>query len=356
MPNFEKSKTTNLWSIRFRVEQNGKIIRKRLGYYKTKNDALNAYIQYLSADNKSDCIPYKLEEVFEMYIKLKKSELKESTIIAMHERYNNFIKPFFAKEYIQNITKQDVMKFQQYLTLKNYSYKYKVAIRSLLNSIFEYAKDFLGLKENVVANCKGFKNSVHKEMNIWSIEEYKKFISQVDDEIYNMLFELIFTTGVRKGEALALQVKDVLPTKEINITKTYSEKTNKGFYTIHNTPKTFSSIRKVMLPNKTYINLLKYIKDNNIKPNQFLFFKDRPIPETTLRRYFDFYIEKANVTKITIHELRHSHASMLINANEPISVVSKRLGHANIEETLNTYTHVLPSEQKELANRLDKLI
>ena len=67
------------------------------------------------------------------------------------------------------------------------------------------------------------------------------------------------------------------------------------------------------------------------------------------------YIESKDLKKIRIHDLRHSHASLLINQGEDYLVVKERLGHASITTTIDTYSHLYPSKQKTLANKLDDL-
>ena len=87
--------------------------------------------------------------------------------------------------------------------------------------------------------------------------------------------------------------------------------------------------------------------------NAFVFGGLVPISDQTLRRRFDYFADKAGVKKIRIHDLRHSHASLLINKGQNILIVSKRLGHSDITQTLNTYSHLMPNMQVEIIGALN---
>lgn len=106
-------------------------------------------------------------------------------------------------------------------------------------------------------------------------------------------------------------------------------------------PKTETSNRKVQLPEVMTKQLEEYFayKKKNRITSKFLFGGNSPIPQRTYQRYFNYYTQKAELKHIRIHDLRHSHASMLIHLNVPITVISKRLGHSSIKMTLEKYSH-----------------
>lgn len=87
--------------------------------------------------------------------------------------------------------------------------------------------------------------------------------------------------------------------------------------------------------------------------SNFVFGGKMPLSDQTLRRKFDDYAKKAGVKKIRIHDLRHSHASLLINKGQNILIVSKRLGHGDITQTLNTYSHLFPNAQKQIIDSIE---
>jgi len=94
-------------------------------------------------------------------------------------------------------------------------------------------------------------------------------------------------------------------------------------------------------------------QEYGFKDTWFVFGGAEPLSDQTIRRRLDEYAERAGVKKIRVHDLRHSHASLLINKGQNIIIVSKRLGHSDITQTLNTYTHLMPNVQKEIIGALN---
>ena len=123
------------------------------------------------------------------------------------------------------------------------------------------------------------------------------------------------------------------------------------------TPKNNSSYRQILMPDNLS-NMLHehYLLEKQVygfSNNAFVFGGLVPIADQTLRRRFDCFANKAGVKKIRIHDLRHSHASLLINKGQNILIVSKRLGHSDITQTLNTYSHLMPNMQVEVIGALN---
>ena len=186
---------------------------------------------------------------------------------------------------------------------------------------------------------------------------------------------------MRKGEALALTWGDIdFHRKEIKVAKSLNRKRPKKggdvILTSHpetpssfgwhvsktrsyeiTTPKNRASYRQILMPNNlydmTYEHYVQVKQDYGFSNNIFVFGGEVPVSDQTLRRRFDSYAQKAGVKKIRIHDLRHSHASLLINKGQNILIVSKRLGHSNITQTLNTYSHLMPNMQLEIVGALN---
>ena len=226
-----------------------------------------------------------------------------------------------------------------------------------LCDFFDYCVKFYNLKQNTARMIGNFKNDeIHNNKdNIWSLEEFNQFISVVDDPIYHALFNLLYFTGMRKGEALALTFQDInFDTNQIIINKTITK------YLYHNqklitTPKTNSSNRTIVIDN-ILLQELKSLKEMYQCDNKaFVFGNNQSIAFTTLKRKKDRYCELANVKPITIHEFRHSHACLLFENNVQIEDIKKRLGHSNISMTMNTYLKYLPNEEKRVLSTLNHL-
>jgi integrase len=222
-----------------------------------------------------------------------------------------------------------------------------------------------GLRLNPFSGVKGFTNKEpKKEMSFWTQEEFEKFINCVDDIVYKNFFLTIYLTGCRKGEVIALNWNDIDFNKKIlKITKTYSRKiekdekdTTKPNYKL-TSPKTATSNRGVLLPD-ILINYLKDYKEHCAKvegfsDNWFIFGGITPLSEITIDRQKNKFCKLAKVKQIRMQDFRHSHASLMINNNQNILIVAQRLGHSDIKQTLNTYSHLFPNQQEQLLTSLN---
>ena len=187
--------------------------------------------------------------------------------------------------------------------------------------------------------------------------EFKKIIDCVEEIDYNTCYKTLFFTGMRQGEALVLTWKDIQD-GYIDIYKTIAKEKEDEKHII-NTPKTKSSIRKIRIDNNL-INDLNNLKEHykkiiDFSEEWFVFGGIEPLSPTTIGRKKDNYCVKAGVKKIRIHDFRHSHASLLLSKNVPITVISERLGHSDINMTLNTYSHMIPKDEDKAIYALETL-
>src|SRR5690625_5023703 len=198
-------------------------------------------------------------------------------------------------------------------------------------------------------------------ISYWTLEEFKNFMSVVDNYEHRAIFMTFYYSGMRKGELCALTWNDIdFKNNTINIDKTaYNRNVT--------TPKTPSSVRKLEMPKyvMAMLNQLKSLKKPRQKSGYFVFgkFYDH-LPAASLDRwyhnYLDKWVEKEGFTeeieekkRIRMHDFRHSHASYLINKGAIPAVVAKRLGHKDVATTLNTYSHLYPSTEKEIISQME---
>ena len=201
---------------------------------------------------------------------------------------------------------------------------------------------------------------------------------------YRYFFSFMYFMGTRKGEALALTWQDVdFANQEVRINKSLNRKqpekgvavvlatdptpSSMGWHKINNrnyevtTPKNKTSIRRVWMT-ESVLKILKDLraeseKDYDFAETDFVFGGKLPLSDQTVRRKMDEYADKAGVKRIRVHDLRHSHASLVISQGlkiEDIILLSKRLGHRDIKETLNTYSHLFPNAQRRILEAIDK--
>ncbi|MED0671623.1 site-specific integrase [Aneurinibacillus aneurinilyticus] len=162
-------------------------------------------------------------------------------------------------------------------------------------------------------------------------------------------------TGMRQGEILGLSWKDVdLDKGLLYVTQTLP---HNGKNIIVGA-KTKTSIRSVALSSSTIKALKEHQNNTDTNPSGLVVCSTTgtPVNPANLRREWLKLIKLAEVPQIRFHDLRHTHASLMLKQGEHIKVVSERLGHSKIQMTLDTYTHIMPNMQKEAASRFDNLI
>ncbi|WP_042267063.1 site-specific integrase, partial [Clostridium perfringens] len=287
----------------------------------------------------------------EVYLEDAKIRVRETTLENKKYLINLKILPYFKDKLISNITPNDIRQWQNTLKSMNYSLTYLKTINNQLTAIFNFGIKFYGLNTNPChrAGSMGKKNA--DDMKFWTTEQFKTFIEYNDKPISKLAFEVLFWTGMRSGELMALTFNDIdLKNKTININKTYTRLNGKD---IINPPKTPKSKRKVSIPNalcsyiETYITkLYDYNKSDRI----FSFTKYFLVHE--MKRV----CKKSNIPIIRIHDLRHSHASLLIELGFTPLLISERLGHEKVQTTLDTYSHLYPNKDTMVSNKLDELI
>jgi integrase len=199
------------------------------------------------------------------------------------------------------------------------------------------------------------------------MEEINRFLhfAKFDNPIYYMTLKIAIHTGMRRGEVLGLQWKHVdLKEQKISVTQSlvYDED---GFR--FSDLKTASSKRLISIDNDLTNELKKYkAQQNQFKLALGSEYHDRdlvccredgrPIYPRTLAIHFDSLIKKASVPKIRLHDLRHTHATILLKLGENPKVVSERLGHSTVTMTLDTYSHVTPDMQKRTADKFGEAL
>lgn len=201
------------------------------------------------------------------------------------------------------------------------------------------------------------------ERNYWRKDEVKQFLVITINEISfrdQVLFHLLIYTGARKGELLALTWDDIdFQVGSIRLSKALFFNEGSALF---QTSKTKESKRLISLDNKTLallqkwricqreanLALLQAIDDNNL-----VFTRDFGIPLRLayLNEKLDILIKQHNLHRITIHGLRHTHASLLFEAGASIKEVQERLGHSDIQMTMNIYTHVTDTIKEQTAQK-----
>lgn len=291
-----------------------------------------------------------LETFVDMYFRDKKNELKERSIKNKKYMINTHVIPYFGQRKMNDIKPSDIIQWQNIIIEKGYSKTYLRMLQNQLTALFTHASVVYDLKDNPCKKVKKMgKSEADKELDFWTKAEYDRFISTYEkSDRYYTLFEILFWTGCREGELLALTKNDIdLANNQIFIRKTYYRAEKRDIIT---EPKTSTSVRVIDIPEflkqeiQEYLNkLYKYPDDERIFP----------MVAKAVQNNMKNHIMKADVKKIRVHDLRHSHVAFLINQGVAPLLIKKRLGHKDIQITLNTYGHLYPREEKKLAEMLN---
>lgn len=357
MPSYPTRKTQSgtVYDVRFRiVDDTGIEVQKRLCGYPTKKAAQQAYLDFMKTyepPSFSINLGYSFDELYLLYKQKAEAELAPASFYDLKWIFDKFIISSFTGKTLSQIKKADYSLWQTKLWTEKkdngeyYSQRYLSKIRTTLMSFLVWIEDTYDIPNLFKFVKKPKRKEIKKEMQIWEIDEFILFQQCIDDIMWRTFFMTLFYSGCRVGEILALSDTDILINDDecsLTISKNIIRKGVSGECSYAVTaPKTASSNRTLSLPAVMRAQLseyLQYKRDNGIDA-AFLFGGDSPLAETTYQRRFAQYIRSAQVKKIRIHDLRHSHASLLIHLNVPIVAISKRLGHSSIDMTLKRYSH-----------------
>ena len=345
----EKDKKTGKWLIQYRyTDWQGKRRKSTKRGFATKREA-EEWLRNFLITQKAD-FDMKFEDFWKMYYADMETRLREHTMRTKKYIVELKILPYFGNKRVNDITAADIRQWQNELIKMGYSPTYLKTINNQLSAIFNYAIRYYDLKSNPCAKAGSMGKSKAEEMDFWTGEEFRKFIDSVmNKRLSYMAFMTLYWTGMRLGELLALNPKDVdLEKRTISITKSYQRLGKKDVITPPKTPK---SKRVITVPEFLAADIKDYMDSlYDLQENDRLF----PITKYYLEHEMQRGIKESGVKRIRVHDLRHSHASMLIELGFSPLEIANRLGHEKVETTLNTYAHLYPNKQTKLAERLDR--
>ena len=298
-----------------------------------------------------------LEALYRIYIKDCESRLRPTTVSNKEFLFEKHVLPYLGKLVAADITAAQIRQWQNTLLTaeqspgKPYSQTYLKTVNNQTSALFNFGVKYYGIKENPCrqAGSMGKKNA--GDMQYWTVDEFNKFLKAVADHPKTVvMFSLLFWTGMRSGEMLALPPLDFdFEANTVSITKNYARHNNEDLIMEPKTPK---SKRVIVMPPHLSRMMKEYIRGL-----YGITLSDRIFDGNT-KRCAQHEMERgckiSGVKRIRIHDLRHSHASLLIEMGYSPLLIAERLGHENIETTLQTYSHLYPNKQTQLATDLEK--
>ena len=351
MPAYKDEKTGKWFAKFYYTNWQGIKKQKWKRGFATKKEALGFERDFLEKQSANPDMTF--QNLYEIYMEDMAARLKQSTLLTKKAVLQTHILPFFGNKPINEIKASDVRRWQAKLmsSPNNYSQTYLKKINTELNCIINYAKRFYDLNTNPCGKAGTIGKAKAEEMDYWTYDEYIAFREGVKDKSLSYIcFEVLYWTGIREGELLALSPADIdLDNKTISINRTYQRIEGKDVFT---SPKTRKSKRKIPIPDFLCQELSDYIQSRYmLDADERLF----PVTKSYLSHEMIRGCKNTGVKKIRIHDIRHSHASLLINQGCDALVLADRLGHEKVSTTLNTYSHLFPHKQQELVNNLEQL-
>lgn len=348
-----KDEKRGTWYVSFHyVDWTGQNKRKMKRGFRTKREALQ-WEQNFRLREASDLDMTFLAFV-EEYTRDRKAKLKKNTWLTKEYIIRTRLMPYFADKKMKDIKPTDIIHWQNemiaYRDEKGKPFKptYLRTLQSELSAIFNHAVRFYELKSNPVVKAGPLGKGKPDEMLFWTKEEFLKFAEAVKDKpISYVAFQILYWCGLREGEVLALTIKDIdFDKKILHVTKSYQRIRGEDVITEPKTPK---SRRDVVIPVFLCEEIRKYAESKGLAPEDRMF----PVTKSYMYREMTRGSERAGVKRIRVHDLRHSHVSLLIHMGFSAVAIGKRVGHESQDITFR-YAHMFPTEQTEMANRLDE--
>ncbi|MBD8033040.1 tyrosine-type recombinase/integrase [Solibacillus sp. A46] len=349
----------------------GKRKQKTKGGFKRKKDAqaaLNKVLQEIDAQGYVEPSKEIFASFIESWFKSHfEKRIKETTASNAQSLINKHLirENPFANKPLSKITTEDIDAFYNFKINEEYSSSYIHKMHQILNQAFNQAVKWKRIKYNPVNDADP--PAVKKEeMKIWSYDEINTFLEHCKGERHYLTFLLAIYTGLRRGEILGLKWSDVdFINKTIHVQRSLAYIPKKGY--ILTSTKTRKSNRIIPISDMVVKALVNHRKQQEIWKEQLgEQYQEEDLvictetgskqdPRNVLRA-LKRLITTSGVTQIRFHDFRHTHASILISNSIDVVKVSKRLGHPNARITLETYAHLVPNEDNDLADVFEKAL
>ena len=307
-----------------------------------------------------------VDQLFKEYLDYLKFEIRETSLEKKKGIYSNHIASL-AHSRIDKLNVRTLNNWKKEINLKQTASGQPLRLRTKQNAykelraLLNYAVKMEYLPSNPIKKIDNFRDAYQTkaEISYYTADEFKRYIAAALEvaqqrEYYDfyVFFNIAYFTGCRKGEIHALRWADINGIN-LSINKSLHQKLKSG--DVETPPKNSSSNRTIQLPQPLILILNEhkqrqqnYCSATNTpwKDSMFICGLHTPLRDSSLDNENRKYANMAQLHRIRIHDFRHSHASLLVNNNINILEVSRRLGHTNIEMTLNTYSHFFPQEEE----------
>ncbi len=351
-----KRKTADkpVYDVLFRiVDITGKTRQKKLSGFPTIAKAKQAHAEFITqnctlVDKIITPTPsVAVKDVLPLYYKSIASTLKQSSVYDIRNTLTLYFAPYIGDKALADLDKTFFINWQDTIwslinprTKKPYSHKYLSNIRIITSGFLSWCEDRYAVSNALKGVKKPKARTTKKNIQVWTKDQFAAFLQGVDNITYRTIFAVLFYTGRRRGEVLALHNTDVLEDR-IHFTKTYSRKTVDG------SPYLISTTKNEKRGTSIIPKPLKPILTEYTPQAPFYFGGEHPISENTLVHAFERYLKKSNLPLIHMHCLRHSFVSMCISLGASVYVVADLIGDS-VEQVLKTYGHLYEEDKKKI--------
>lgn len=348
-----KDKKNGTWYVQFRyTDWQGERQQKLKRGFTTKHEALEWEREFLMQKKSDPNMTF--ESFYKMYENDVKPRLKLNTWLSKESVILKMILPYFKDRKLCAITAKDVIEWQNEVRRhrtkdgKAYSMTYLKTVHNQLSCLFNHAIKYYNLTVNPAAKAGNVGKEEHKEMLFWTMDEYKKFSEAIMDKPMSFYaLEMLYWCGIREGELLAFTAKDFdFKANTVTINKSYQRVKGEDVITPPKTPK---SNRVISMPQILCEEMREYLDMFYNKADDVRIF---PITKHYLKHEMERGSKAAGVKRIRIHDIRHSHISLLIDMGFTALAIADRVGHESIDITYR-YAHLFPSKQLEMAEKLN---
>lgn len=348
MPIYKDEKTGNWYVKCYYQDYTGTKKQKLKRGFKLQREAKDWERSFLEKMQGTPDMTFKA--LYDLYIEDMSHRLRITSVEGKKNVFKNHILPYFQSKPVNAITPADVRAWQNEIISKGYSDAYLDRMQNMLTTILNYAVKYYNLPVNPCDKA-GHMGKRTRSQKFWTVDEFNQIIATVTDPAAHTALMVLFYSGMRFGELIALNLGDFdFNSNTINITKSLQHRAKLG--DIVTPPKTDNGIRCISMPPaimqtvKSYTDRIYGISDND---RVFTFTKS--LISGNMKRG----AASAKVQNIRIHDLRHSHVSLLIEMGFSPHLIAERIGDT-VQMVNNTYGHLYPTKHKEVADKLNQLI
>lgn len=346
---------------------NGKRKQKWLSGFETKKAAERAMAEALVKIDQGvfvEASKQTLSDYLDTWLRAMRGQVKDSTLRSYEVIVNKRIRPNLGALTLRRLTRSHLEALygdliEGGLAPSSVGHTHAVLSRALRDAVDQHLiarNPAYGARKPKVPN---------RQVRTWSARGVSRFLDSIAGDRLSALFLVAVTTGMRRGEVIALRLRDVdLVAGRATILQSYV-RAGRGW--VFSEPKTSASRRTVALDTHTLAALREHrqrqmleraLMGDAYEENDLIFAREdgQPIEPRYVSERFDSLAKAAKLARIRFHDLRHTHATLALQAGVHPKVVQERLGHSDISITLQTYSHVLPGMQEEAAEQVASVL